>query len=822
MPLAFASGRRVWPPDGKLVNNPAGSWTISLWIAPGSSSSSTRSIVYLNPGNVLQITGGVVQFIYGGGIKTVGSAPLWAGSLYGPWTHVAVTKNATTEVRMYLNGELAASQTSAISGDTAQAAQIGSYNGKSDFYTGFMAALKVWDCVLSAVGVRREAASLAPVSVASLRSWFPFQRGYTQLNSAAGSAGTALSSAGSAAMPSVRFHLSWSGGGAGGVITPTAAIPPVTDLAGARVSNAPQSRYGVINVEGGARYLAGALVDNVQSAFAGQIAIGATADGFRVLADWTGDGLFGHELSDLANRVSGVQFSGGWQTLYGMIAEPATMTLTLNNSDGAFNADGALGGLLRLDTLLKWGHAYGGATRWIATLRLVKWSIEPGSYSGRTATLECADWNDSLLDSNCEAPLEVGAQSTGVAINKLFARGAIPDYPRPNELWILGVSKLGRSTILAAYDAYVTTDTGETALPYLGNNLADGAKGLNAGAFIREMCAAEMDGRFRYVTTGADGTPNYQYWGRSALATTYSPEAVAEVGMGAFVDASYESYPVVNDLTVTLNPRSVGAAGSVIANSNLAFRLKAGDARTFTLRFRNPDNPAESCGATTVITPVASLDYTANENPDGTGADKTSQLSVASLAGVSSAEVTVTNSGDTDVYVTLLQVRGTPLLAGSALEVRKTNTLSAGEHGIHPARFEIAGIDNVEQVERYAERYVGRFGVAQSHYRAVMFRAGGVEGEVDSNLPAGLLRYARNDADGGGPAGSMMALLRLAGGWVDGARGGTYLVAGVQHSVDASGWFCTLLLEDASSAIGVWILGSATMSVLGSTTQLGF
>ena len=821
MPLSFASGRYVYPSDSALVANPAGTWTISLWIAPQVTAGAVRCVFYLNPGNVLQLNGSTAQFIYGGGIRSLGSVAAWTGGQYGPWTHLAVVKNGTTEVRLFVNGAYVANQTTGISADSAQAASIGAYGRKSDFFTGSMAALKVWSRVLSDTEVQREAAALAPVSVSSLRGWYPFLRGYTLLKRWAGT-GADLSSFGSAGAVNVRSPLPWNGGGARGVITPTPEAPVDQDLTGALVGNPQTVYHSVINVEGAARTLAGALVENPQAIYGGQIATGATADGFRVLADWTGDGLFGHELSDLVNRVSGVQFSGGWQTLYGMIAEPATMTLTLNNSDGVFNADGALGGLLRPGTLLKWGHSYGGATRWITTLRLMKWSIEPGSYGGRTATLECTDWNDSLLDSNYDAPLEVGAQSTGVAINKLFARGAIPDYPRPNELWILGVSKLGLNTILAAYNAYVTTDSGETALPYLGNNLEDGAKGLNAGAFIREMCAAEMDGRFRYVTTGADGTPNYQYWGRSALATAYSPEAVAEVGMGAFVDASYEAYPVVNDLTVTLNPRSVGAAGSVIANSNLAFRLKAGEARTFTLRFRNPGNPAESCGATTVITPVASLDYTANENPDGTGADKTSQLSVASLAGVSSAEVTVTNSGDTDVYVTLLQVRGTPLLAGSALEVRKVNTLSAGEHGIHPARFEIAGIDNVEQVERYAERYVGRFGVTQSHYRAVMFRVGGMAGEVDSNLPAGLLRYARNDADGGGPAGSMMALLRLAGGWVDGARGGTYLVAGVQHSVDASGWFCTLLLEDASSAIGVWILGSATMSVLGSTTQLGF
>lgn len=175
MPVQFnrAASSYLRPPGNALVANPAGTWTIAVWIAPQVETGSVRNIFYLNPGNVLQLNGSAAQFIYGGGISSIGAAAAWTGGQYGPWTHLAVTKNGTTEVRYYLNGVYAGNRTTGISADSAQAASIGAYNRASDFYAGHMAALKAWNRVLTDAEIDAESKSLLVTRLTGLAGCFP-------------------------------------------------------------------------------------------------------------------------------------------------------------------------------------------------------------------------------------------------------------------------------------------------------------------------------------------------------------------------------------------------------------------------------------------------------------------------------------------------------------------------------------------------------------------------------------------------------------------------------------------------------------------------
>ena len=72
----------------------------------------------------------------------------------------------------------------------------------------------------------------------------------------------------------------------------------------------------------------------------------------------------------------------------------------------------------------------------------------------------------------------------------------------------------------------------------------------------------------------------------------------------------------------------------------------------------------QSVPATDVIEPVATTDYTANAASDGTGADKTADITVSMPSSnifAENAKITITNNDASTVYITLLKVRGKPI-----------------------------------------------------------------------------------------------------------------------------------------------------------------
>ena len=83
--------------------------------------------------------------------------------------------------------------------------------------------------------------------------------------------------------------------------------------------------------------------------------------------------------------------------------------------------------------------------------------------------------------------------------------------------------------------------------------------------------------------------------------------------------------------------------------------------------------------AQSIITPVATTDYTANTAEDGSGTDMTSDVSIAATAFTKRAKIEITNSGAMTAYMTLLQVRGTALVQNerSAATMEDSSSISA-------------------------------------------------------------------------------------------------------------------------------------------------
>lgn len=92
--------------------------------------------------------------------------------------------------------------------------------------------------------------------------------------------------------------------------------------------------------------------------------------------------------------------------------------------------------------------------------------------------------------------------------------------------------------------------------------------------------------------------------------------------------------------------------------------LATGESRTIWASFTRESS---TVGALDVVAPVATTDYTANSAADGSGTDLTADVSVSLTAFSQSAKITVFNDATSPAFITLLKVRGKPLVLSSPL-----------------------------------------------------------------------------------------------------------------------------------------------------------
>jgi len=120
----------------------------------------------------------------------------------------------------------------------------------------------------------------------------------------------------------------------------------------------------------------------------------------------------------------------------------------------------------------------------------------------------------------------------------------------------------------------------------------------------------------------------------------------------------YRAQSVFNKVKCSVTPHDVAALAEIwqlvdVPNSETLAgvpSLSPGESRSFIASY---DNFARE-----VVTPVATTDYLANTAEDGTGTDKTSDISLSFDSWSNGAKVTLTNDASVLVYITFLRIRG--------------------------------------------------------------------------------------------------------------------------------------------------------------------
>jgi hypothetical protein len=564
----------------------------------------------------------------------------------------------------------------------------------------------------------------------------------------------------------------------------------------------------------------------------------AILDNLVVLADWDRDQTYDHALSNITARVLSMQWTWGFNAPAQLVAPPASGTLVLDNSDGAFNlgkTGAAYAGLLRPGVLIK-AYLANNAGPYqldgifpVAVLRVLGIAIAPGILGSRTVMLALGDWHGDLMTELYDPPLTLNT-TTGAAVQAAFDNAAVR-APYGSSWWTLDASLLDTSTIVYS-NTLLSSASGYTTLAYVGDN-SDQGQGNNLYAFIQEMCVAEMDGRFFYFPYS--DTPVYRFLSRNDLNSAYSITNIAAIPSSSLREdgAEYEyARTLCNQLKVTMYPRRVGSAGTELARTTSPLLIPGmwepkGNTRTFTLRYRDPDFPDGTCAAIAIVPPVASADYTGNLSSDGTGEDYTGNLIVAVTNKTNAADITVINSALGPVYLTLLKIKGTPLTARQALTLTATDAQSIYDYGMAQQAVTVAGISDQELVQAYADAYVNRTKTPLSRYRVVSF-------DVTDNQSSPLFKPQFMTCVASGAFTEFVpgpTFVQITDGAIeDTATARVSWIAGQSHTIDgvARTWVSSWYLEDIQQWLA-WRLdytaGLVTydgLSILDQTTRLAF
>lgn len=358
-----------------------------------------------------------------------------------------------------------------------------------------------------------------------------------------------------------------------------------------------------------------------------------------------------------------------------------------------------------------------GVTSTLFQGRISQIQSSAGRSTEPTISLTIEDAMLELLDAEYAPPLLI-APTVDTVLTHMFD-DAVIRWPYSGSWWLLGVpgnSELEYTTYLYDHDV-VNFETGITTFEYTGD-VEDRGEGISAQGYVRDIVAAEAGGRFWFDTR----TNKFKFHNRDhdpqndTVAATYN-----ESHFDSAITKDGED--IINDLTLSYTSRDVGSEGTVLWTlKSIPFLLKNGNKRAFNARYFDVNNEQLNVGARTTIAPVSGIDFTANLTSDGSGTDLSSTISVSVESSGNGAKITVFNNSGIDVYVTLLQMRGTPI---THIEERyqTVDGASIAANELYPKSIEVRALDNTSLAEQFGNYVVAKFKDPIFRFETVTFNS---------------------------------------------------------------------------------------------------
>ena len=532
---------------------------------------------------------------------------------------------------------------------------------------------------------------------------------------------------------------------------------------------------------------------------------------YSVELDINRNDAFDHANADITNYVLGASWTNGMADSYDTYANPASLTITLNNSSGAFNVEDS--GALYYDVL-----RHGLLVRICATdpttttthvlckLKLSSVRVSPGAYSSRTIVLTCTDPMGELLLDNWAGTIYTNT-TADVILTDIFGNGVVV-YPYDGYWWLLGIvgsSELGQTTILFDPSTFTNFETGNSTLVIAGDNIGSDD---SAQTLIREIVLREL-GRFYWdVRTSKAVFHSRQHDLGSTSSLTLTQDEIYQPTEYIVDD------DMVNKYLIDYEAREIGAADSVIwSNDSVPISIDNGASVEYKFSYSNVGavDQTGTVYSNDAYTPIAGVDVIANTASDGSGTDASGSMAISATIDIDGATVTVVNNYGSTVYITTLQMRGTPLTIYPSETYETVNIERIASYDKRSQRITARLLESEEAAASYAKYLVSNFSRAQAGFKSVT-----IDTAQSTDLMTAGLTFT---------VGTVITITESFT-----THNDTYLIVGERHSYVPGGvvngqqyqtHMVTWILRPFSTLVS-WKLGVAGLSELGETTILAY
>lgn len=411
---------------------------------------------------------------------------------------------------------------------------------------------------------------------------------------------------------------------------------------------------------------------------------------YRVLLNFNDDADFADSGEDISADVLAINWRLGFDAPYQGLAPPAHARITVRSPTRAYSPE--ITSALTTGTPLRIESDDGTTTRVHFTGSISRLEPLPGDQGEKTALIIAESADSALRTAFTRLPPQVN-KSAGQIIEALLdtiplRRPALAGY------WILGIvgnSELGSSTrLIGAYPRAIAH--GQSVFAYAADTWAEG---VPADAAIAQTATSER-GRFFADRDGA-----LIFHDRHHMLLDITPQAAFDDDMDGLL-YHYET-DIANRVAVTVTPRSIGAANTVLWSLENPQLIQPGEEgmRQIIARYRDAEGRPQ--GAVTVLPLVAGTDYEANPLSNGLGPDYTASLLVQMHADASAATITLRNTSPYPLYLLAgAQIRGTPLLLNDPITLEQNDWSSLTFYGPHTFTLEPPFLTSIEEANDLA------------------------------------------------------------------------------------------------------------------------
>jgi hypothetical protein len=232
-------------------------------------------------------------------------------------------------------------------------------------------------------------------------------------------------------------------------------------------------------------------------------------------------------------------------------------------------------------------------------------------------------------------------------------------------------------------------------------------------------------------------------------------------------------------------------------------QISAGATKTFTAQFPNSGSSSTSSAVDFWTNLTATTDYLANDASDGSGTNRTANISASLTKRAQSMDIALTNGHSGAVYITKLQAQGHKITTKDSAEVKVANSASQTAYGKrtypHPGKF----LPDSEEAQNWGDFHAAVWGdpVPLLDVTLIGNRSTATLTDIMSRDISDLVTVTANNDSG----------LGLSEG---------FFVESMRHSIDAElNHSATFTLSQSSGYAGFFLIGTSSLD---NSTRLAY